>query len=118
MTKDNNTGKTKGFFERGKAKFDAITVLPEHKSKHKRKPKNTDRIIYVTGYWNIPSTEIFERSCVVWGENSSKDSSCSQSPILPDEQVFFYFDHDQEILGKHLDFTITAYEEEDGYIPS
>jgi hypothetical protein len=80
---------------------------------------NTDRIIYVKGYWDDahPSDE-FNGTCVIWGKEGSQSAEESSSPILADEKVFHYFEHDEDILGPHEDFVITAYEEEDGYIPS
>jgi len=80
---------------------------------------NTDRIIYITCYWNdTHPSESFDRSCVVWGKDSKQDASESSSPILDDEEVFYYFQHDDPILGNQGDFTVTSYDEEDGYIPS
>jgi hypothetical protein len=80
---------------------------------------NSDRIIYITAYWNGEHVhEEFEDTCVVWGKDSKQDASESSSPLLADEEVFFYFQHDEAILGNHGDFTVTAYKEEDGYIPS
>lgn len=80
---------------------------------------NTDRIIYVSGYWNdTPPSDIFDATCVVWGKEGSQSAEESSSPILADENVFHYFEHDEVILGPHEDFVITAYYEEDCIVPS
>lgn len=81
---------------------------------------NTDRVIYITCYWNDLPKMKFDRSCVVWGKEKTHDDNDdeSSSPILDDEEVFYYFQHDETILGNQGDFTVTEYEEEDGYIPS
>lgn len=80
---------------------------------------SNDRIIYITAYWNdTHPSESFDRSCVVWGKDSRQDACESSSPILADQEVFFYFQYDEPIVGVHGDFTVLSFAEEDGYFPS
>jgi hypothetical protein len=73
----------------------------------------TNRFVYITAYWNDKSfLEPFKRTCVVWAKKLGSRSTIS------DDEVFYYFEHDEAILGNHGDFTVTAYEEDGGYVPS
>lgn len=45
MAKDNSTGKTKGFYERGQAIFDRIPGMPEDEVKSKQVPTLIDTVL-------------------------------------------------------------------------
>ena len=49
MSIDNNTGKTKGFYERGQAIFDRIPGMPEEKNMKQNSRRRTLEWIGLTG---------------------------------------------------------------------
>lgn len=53
-------------------------------------------IIRIEGYWNDNQTPI-NALCMV-GEDSGDD-----------DNLFFYFDPDEQIVGNHGEFTVTEY---------
>lgn len=58
--------------------------------------------IVVYGYWNDNTTEHFSRVCQI-GTTVGDD----------DDEIFFYFEENEPIIGRHADFTITSYLNDD-----
>ena len=68
---------------------------------------NKAQLICVEGYWNDQPSERFENRCVVL----PKDATDDERYMFVDEYdgIFYVFEHDEPIVGKHLDFTVTFY---------
>ena len=72
-----------------------------------------NRIIHITAYWNDEHpSETFEADCLVWAEK------LGDRIALNDKKFFYFFKHDETILGNHGKFTVTAYYEEGCIVPS
>lgn len=56
------------------------------------------KTIYIQGYWNDNQAPLSAR-CIVNGE-----------PTEDDDDVFYYFEDGEEIIGNHGDFTVTGFE--------
>lgn len=60
-------------------------------------------------------TDEIERLCVIVPDLSGVSETLLEEVnarlVERDDYIFYYFDHDETIVGKHLDFEVLSYEE-------
>ena len=67
------------------------------------------KVICIEGYWNDEPDCCFERRCAVL---PAGELTVVQRAEMFDElttEMFYLFEHDEPIVGKHLDFTVVFY---------
>lgn len=58
-------------------------------------------IIFIAMHWNdLP--EIYVKRCFIGEYDPNNDD-------IGDEDIFYYFDDNEEIVGEHTDFTVVDY---------
>ena len=67
------------------------------------------KVICIEGYWNDEPDYRFENRCLVAPLGLSDDQRDVMLEIANDNSLFYVFDEDETIVGKHLDFTVVFY---------
>lgn len=64
-----------------------------------------------TGYWNDNERDAFSRLCVIWGKKSDQRPDDAEEYFPIDDNIFYYFEPDEAVIGKHTEFTIDEIED-------